>query len=95
MSDYISKSALKADTHKEWDGCLVWDESGERTADEFCDLIERQPTIDAVPVVRCKECKHRASNDNDWFETLVCPCECGEYSWDPPDDFFCAKGERR
>lgn len=44
-------------------------------------------------LVRCADCKHRSSN-NDWFETLVCPCECGEYSWNPPDDFFCAYGER-
>lgn len=66
------------------------------TIKEAIDAVEQMPTIDAVPVVRCKECKHRSSNnDNDWFETLVCPCECGEYSWNPPDDFFCAYGERR
>ena len=26
----------------------------------FADLLKQQPTIDAVPVVRCKDCNHRA-----------------------------------
>ena len=26
------------------------------TADEFCDFLMRQPTVDAVPVIRCKDC---------------------------------------
>ena len=26
-------------------------------------VIDRQPTIDAVPVVRCRECKYRGTDD--------------------------------
>lgn len=26
------------------------------TADEFCDFLMRQPSVDAVPVIRCKDC---------------------------------------
>ena len=44
--------------------------------------IEQAPTIDAVPVVRCKECKHR-------FEDSWC-----EYV-DDNDNFYCARGERK
>ena len=39
------------------------------------------PTIDAVPVVRCKDCKHR-------FNDSWC-----EYA-DDDDNFYCARGER-
>ena len=37
------------------------------------------PTIDAVPVVRCKDCKHRYRD-----------CVGGAY-----DDWFCTDGERK
>ena len=43
--------------------------------------IRKQQTIDAVPVVRCKDCKHR-------FEDSWC-----EYV-DDDDNFYCARGER-
>lgn len=69
-------------------------------------LLGSAPTIDAVPVVRCKECKHRPIDTGghnygqDLFfpdEDNVCPCQCGDqwYSWMPGDDWFCANGERR
>ena len=45
-------------------------------------MIRNRPTIDAVPVVRCKDCKHR-------FEDSWC-----EYV-DDDDNFYCARGERK
>ena len=39
------------------------------------------PTVDAVPVVRCKDCKY--------FKTRLCENE------DSYDDWFCADGERK
>lgn len=56
--------------------------------------IGEAPTIDAVPVVRCKDCKHRR-NDEDYV--------CGHYCVKRPsnggyfceDDDFCSYGERR
>ena len=52
-------------------------------------LINEQPTIDAVPVVRCGECKHYnktcCSKGFGWCENAdrgVC------------DDFYCADGRR-
>lgn len=44
------------------------------------ELLEIQPTVDAVPVVRCGECKYHWKNGGD------CVAEA---------DFFCADGERR
>ena len=46
-------------------------------------------TVDAVEVVRCKDCKHRGSN--------LCPMETIElYPWfGTKNDAFCSYGERR
>ena len=45
-------------------------------------FLDKFPTIDAVPVVRCKDCKHR-------FKDSWC-----EYA-DDDDNFYCARGERK
>ena len=45
-------------------------------------MLDKMPTIDAVPVVRCKDCKHR-------FKDSWC-----EYA-DDDDNFYCARGERK
>lgn len=31
--------------------------------DDICGLIDQAPTIDAVPVVRCKDCEYFGMND--------------------------------
>ena len=43
--------------------------------------LDAVPTVDAVPVVRCKDCKY--------FKTRLCENE------DNHDDWFCADGERK
>ena len=67
-------------------------------------MIEALPNIDAIPVVRCRDCKHRIVNKNfgkkGYFD-LEAMCsldtgdifELGRNAWDP--DWFCADGERR
>lgn len=45
-------------------------------------LIEDAPTVEAVPVVRCRDCKHRYSDS--WCEYV-----------DDDDNFYCARGERK
>ena len=47
--------------------------------------LDNTPTVDAVPVVRCKDCKHY--KDGRCFFTMR---RYGLY-----DDWFCADGERR
>ena len=42
--------------------------------------IADAPTVDAVEVVRCKDCKHRYSDS--WCEYV-----------DDDDNFYCARGE--
>ena len=45
-------------------------------------MLDKMPTIDAVPVVRCKDCKHRYSDS--WCEYV-----------DDDDNFYCAMGQRK
>lgn len=56
-------------------------------------MLEDAPTIDAVPVVRCKDCKHfrtfRTSSDGEEIRTCV-----GKEIVDLNYDDFCSKGER-
>ena len=50
----------------------------------YKEWLEQLPPIDAVPVVRCKDCKYFESEDD-----CDCPMDI-RYS-----DFFCKMGERR
>lgn len=59
----------------------------------FCNLVKRQPSIDAVPVIRCKDCKYAyITNDGEckycdiWF-----PVEAKYLD----GDYYCASAERR
>lgn len=54
----------------------------------WLDRLE-QPTVDAVPVVRCKDCKHC-----EVFKNGV-NCWCNEHGRVEDVDYFCADGERR
>ena len=47
------------------------------------ELLEDVPTVDAVEVVRCRDCKH--------YMTVHCTCDGCCIS----DDWYCADGERR
>ena len=51
------------------------------------DRIDEQPIIDAVPVVRCKDCKFHGTNG----DRLNCAIFCCTM----PDEAFCSCGDRR
>jgi hypothetical protein len=54
-------------------------------------MIENAPTVDAVEVVRCKDCKH-------WGYVVGCGhyCECyANQMADTEADDFCSYGERK
>lgn len=55
-------------------------------------LIDEQPTIDAVPLVRCCECRHRyTTNCSMYYECSQCGGQ-----WDrTTDDGFCDRGQRK
>lgn len=54
--------------------------------------ISKAPTIDAVPVVRCGECKHWACFMNNPDGTLFGNCECYSNDFRNEGD-FCSYGE--
>lgn len=63
------------------------------------EVIDKTPTIDAVPVVRCKDCKYRGNS----FACPMCHDESiyddddgyDDYTYDrTDDDGFCNNGER-
>lgn len=101
-ADLISRSALLdyCDA-KAFDALDLWD--GGRTREAWLkafEAVRTAPTIDAVEVVRCKDCKHRgfagecpmcyteAFYDGD----LVCD---GGYVDGTVDEGFCHCGEKR
>ena len=62
--------------------------------------ISDAQTVDAVPVVRCRECKHRyTENCPMYFHDFYWLEGYGEYVDDDTDhtedDYFCPKGERK
>ena len=54
-------------------------------------FIDDAPTIDAVPVVRCRECKYRFKNNG--HDKSGCPIIDANIWMD--DDDFCSHGERK
>lgn len=62
------------------------------------------PRADVTEIVRCKDCKHKpikVGTEHDFtieFPDYDCPCQNAEdyyYDYIPPDDWFCANGERK
>ena len=78
----IDANTLKSEF--EWLKSVV----NESSKDEVMDVMQRidnAPTVDAVEVVRCKDCVH--------YSGEACLNTYGEF--EPEPMFFCAYGERR
>ena len=52
-------------------------------------LLDESPTIDAVPVVRCRECRW---HEDEQPGMVYCPATVGGWV---EDDWFCKGGERK
>ena len=55
--------------------------------------IEAAQTVDAVPVVRCRDCKHYDTADFDG--DILCGCTLHSAMLDITPDSFCSYGERK
>ncbi len=64
---------------------------------DACEQIKKMPTIDAVPVVRCRECKHFNLQTHECENESVSTDHEGgaSYSLNFYDDDFCSYGERK
>ena len=79
------------------DVVIIYDKSNELTqVSAIREYIDRQkafldkfPTIDAVPVVRCRECKH---HEDEEIGMVYCPNAFGGWVG---ENWFCADGERK
>ena len=61
--------------------------------DKYCrfeTMLSEAPTINAIPVVRCRECNKGEIDDPDFPDEYYCRAGCG---WNK-GDFYCAYGER-
>lgn len=60
---------------------------------QFRATVEWQPTIDAVPVVRCKDCKYVSKDDypDGNRPTYACPL----LDMNVTADWYCADGEKK
>lgn len=63
------------------------DEPCEPSECDLCIALANAPAVDAVPVVRCFECKHRGKED-------ACPMWSREQPTTDWDE-YCSRGERR
>lgn len=68
-----------------------WNGKDHKRLTEEKQLIDNAPTIDAVPVVRCRDCKYRVRSEG------VCAKLSNNY--EPPvycdEDDYCSMGVRR
>ena len=62
----------------------------------FIDWVSREPTISAVPVVRCRECTHYKICD-EWKNGKRMLCEIHHHSYldHDGDNHFCSWGQRK
>jgi hypothetical protein len=96
MADLISRAAAK------FQACNWNVKPNDFIFDGIKEAIKTQldmaPAVDAVPVVRCRDCKHGETTHNARGEAVI---KCEEICWlcrlprlmEP--DWFCANGERR
>ena len=80
MSDLISRSWMMEQLDGLGDTRLI--------KRNFVAMVTNAPAVDAVPVVRCRECKHHHDCETHFCDALGMDC---------PDDseFFCSYGERK
>ena len=82
----------------EWDDVLP-------TIEEFVRFLKKQPTVDAVEVVRCRDCKYwgdEAGKLQCSDGALLARCKVHNYlidgrhtGWCPTENDFCSYGKRK
>lgn len=105
----IDADAFAEEMKKRQDACKEWTQRTIDTVDEenylrscgayvvFVEaklLLEKQPTIDAVQVVRCEECVHHDTGIDEEGKPFM-KCLNGRSYGGTTADWFCADGERR
>jgi hypothetical protein len=108
MADLISREALLSELEERFDGHKnrsqrnvgagfvevhkEWAAMAMGVAESLA-IVRCTPAVDAVEVVRCKDCKHSL-----WFDEFDVGCKCfycSTYMGEIRLDDFCSYGERR
>lgn len=89
----IDANALKESVMKEIRHYWNEGEGGYYLAEDVIPDIDLAPTVDAVEVVRCKDCKYRC-NGKDCYHPLLLSWSWGAIR-NVKDDDFCSYGERK
>ena len=82
MSRLVDESVVLGKIHNahEWNEVRAW--------------LKIAPTVDAVPVVRCKDCKHKVTTQDGEYNPHDIVCDYWESDGLEETD-FCSYGERR
>ena len=95
------------ETYKKWiPQLLSKEDEGDRRGVETCIMVlEDRKTVNAVPVVRCRECKYWGDEDGKSQRedgVLFARCNVHNYlidgrhtGWCPSENDFCSYGERK
>ena len=98
----INREALLSFEKMDADLCASCGEH--HTAKDVIMMIKTSPTVDAVPVVRCRECKYWGDEDGKLQNSdgvLFARCKVHNYlldgrhtGWCPTENDFCSYGEK-
>ena len=96
-NDLISRSALLDELQEELDfDTPMYDEEQNKFINTGLRIavkdVKRQPAVDAVEVVRCKECKHCVCLNRRYRGDIACSKLHTDNIY---PDFYCGCGERR
>ena len=92
-ADALLDEFLNRYTEREMEGNLVFAVC--EIKQDFADMISNVPTVDAVPVVRCRDCKHyKPQKKSAHWEHRAYYCNHVVTIKMQPDD-FCSYGERK
>ena len=90
MADYIDREELLEKLHRRhWDVMVDFIEMEFPVVKE---RIDDMPSVDAVEVVRCKDCKHTTKSSAD--KMFVDKLHCRFTGVCVDNDFFCKWGEK-
>ena len=84
-NDYIRREDAVDDLHTQ----LMYRMGSDDMKRRLDDWVKTLPSVDVVPVVRCRDCKHLGT----FRGKLYCRHNCGVV--EPKEDDFCSYGERR
>ena len=86
------KRLIDADDFEKFFRTLESAGAGDYSTDGIISMLEKQPTVDAVEVVRCGKCKH---TDDVIYQDHEDQVWCQRAGYWKDNDWYCADGERR